>query len=70
MPTMSDTEEYPAEIQAHIDAGGNGIVTLPPGMTQEEADELVRIADEEQARLTAEYEAKVASGEIIEEETQ
>ncbi len=36
---------------------GNATCTLPDGMTQEEADRLVREADEAQAERTRRYEA-------------
>jgi hypothetical protein len=41
------------QVQEHLAVGGNGISLLPPGMTQEEADRLVREADERQARIDA-----------------
>ena len=51
----------PTEEEEHIQAGGNGISTLPEGMTQEEADRLVAEADEAQA----ERDRKFAAGEEI-----
>jgi len=41
------------ENKENLSVGGNGISTLPQGMTQEEADRLVREADERQARIDA-----------------
>jgi hypothetical protein len=39
--------------EEHLAAGGNATAALPEGMTQEEADRLVREADERQARIDA-----------------
>jgi hypothetical protein len=52
------TEEEQAQIDQHLAVGGNGIVTLPEGMTQEEADRLVAEADEAQAIKDAEWAAQ------------
>jgi hypothetical protein len=52
------TEEEQAQIDQHLSVGGNGISTLPEGMTQEEADRLVAEADAAQAIRDAEWAAQ------------